>query len=253
MKRTAKMFAILGVFVLVVSASSVWAAGEDITVAYVTNGPYEFWTYAHAGCLKAEKDFGIKVEFYKPAMAQAEEQKRFIETMLAKKVQGLAISVIDPDNQTPFLNEVAGRIPVVMFDSDAPASDRRAYIGMSNYAAGRIAGEAIKHELPDGGELVIFVGRLDAQNAIERRQGIIDELQGKPYQAQYPGEMTPSGKVECGSWTILDTRTDGGDESRAKANAEDILVKYSERMAATRVVPRPMPKISWSNILKWTS
>jgi ribose transport system substrate-binding protein len=228
MNKATKLLAVFGVFLLLVGVSSGLAIAKQVTIAYVTNGPYEFWTYAHAGCLKAEKDLGVKVEFYKPAMAQAEEQKRFIETMLAKKVDGLAISVIDPDNQTPFLNEVAAEIPIVMFDSDAPTSNRRAYIGMSNYAAGRIAGEAIKHELPDGGELVIFVGRLDAQNAIERRQGIIDELQGKPYQAQYPGQMTPQGKVECGNWIILDTRTDGGDESRAKANAEDILVKYSE-------------------------
>jgi ribose transport system substrate-binding protein len=209
---------------LLIGLTSVW--GAETTVAYVTNGPYEFWTYAHAGCLKAQKDLGVKVEFYKPAQAQAEEQKRFIETQLAKGANGLAISVIDPDNQTPFMNEVAATIPVVMFDSDAPKSNRMAYIGMSNYAAGRMAGQAIQHELPDGGELVIFVGRLDAQNAVERRQGIIDELQGKPSAAQYPGQMTPSGKVECGKWTILDTRTDGGDESRAKANAEDILVKY---------------------------
>ncbi len=228
MKKTIKAIAVVGMVLLFVSLNPVGAAAKDITVAYVSNGPYEFWTYAHAGCLTAERQFGVKVEFYKPAMAQAEEQKRFIETQLAKNVDGLAISVIDPDNQTPFLNEVAAQIPVVMFDSDAPASNRRAYIGMSNYAAGRMAGKAIQHEIPDGGKLVIFVGRLDAQNAIERRQGIIDELQGKPYQANYPGKMTPQGRVDCGKWTILDTRTDGGDESRAKANAEDILVKYPD-------------------------
>jgi ribose transport system substrate-binding protein len=116
-----------------------------------------------------------------------------------------------------------------MFDSDAPKSDRLAYIGMSNYAAGRMAGKAIKEQLPDGGKFVIFVGRLDAQNAVERRQGIIDELQGKPYADQYPGEMTPAEpNIECGKWLLLDTRTDGGDESRAKGNAEDILVKYPD-------------------------
>jgi len=214
-----------------VSLGSVCAAEEEkqITVAYVSNGPYTFWTYAHAGCIMAERQFGIKVEFFKPPNAMAEEQIRFIEAMLAKGVDGLAISVIDPVNMTPFLNKVAAEIPIVMFDSDAPESDRKAYIGMSNYAAGRIAGEAIKHELPDGGDLVIIVGRLDAQNAVERRQGIIDELQGKPYYAQYPGEMTPQGtNIKCDKWVILDTRTDGGDESRCKANVEDMLVKYPD-------------------------
>jgi ribose transport system substrate-binding protein len=153
----------------------------------------------------------------------------YIESMLAKGVDGIAISVIDPDNMTPFMNEVAAQVPLVMFDSDAPKSDRLAYIGMSNYAAGRMAGQAIKEQLPDGGEFVIFVGRLDAQNAVERRQGIIDELQGKPYTDQYPGEMSAAEpNIQCDKWLVLDTRTDGGDESRAKGNAEDMLVKYPE-------------------------
>ena len=37
-----------------------------------------------------------------------------------------------------------------MFDSDAPKSNRKAYIGMSNYAAGRLAGEKIMEQLPNG-------------------------------------------------------------------------------------------------------
>jgi ribose transport system substrate-binding protein len=224
-----KVFAallLLGVGFLFVSPQ---ATAQDVTIAYVTNGPYTFWTYAHAGCLTAEKELGVKVEFYKPPSAQLEEQKRFIETMLAKGIKGIAISVIDPDNMTPFMNEVAAQVPLVMFDSDAPKSNRSAYIGMSNYAAGRMAGKAIKEQLPDGGKFVVFVGRLDAQNAVERRQGIIDELQGKPYADQYPGEMTPAGTdIQCDKWLLLDTRTDGGDESHAKANAEDSLVKYPD-------------------------
>ena len=87
-----------------VSLGSVCAAEEEkqITVAYVSNGPYTFWTYAHAGCIMAERQFGIKVEFFKPPNAMAEEQIRFVEAMLAKGVDGLAISVIDPVNMTPF-------------------------------------------------------------------------------------------------------------------------------------------------------
>ncbi|HVP17606.1 MAG TPA: sugar-binding protein [Spirochaetia bacterium] len=225
MNTPRKVVAMLATLFLLTAAFA-WSQGQPITIAYVSNGPYTFWTYAHAGCLMAEQQFGIKVNFFKPPTATLEEQKRFIETQMAKGVSGLAISVIDPDNMTPFINEICRKIPVVMFDSDAPKSNRLAYIGMSNYAAGRLAGQKIKEQLPAGGQLVIFVGRLDAQNAVERRQGIIDELQGKPYAAQYPGKMTPQGRVDCGTWTILDTRTDGGDESRAKGNVEDILVKY---------------------------
>lgn len=239
MNKAKRSFPILFLLFLLAGIGTMWAEGKQesqatgaekktVNIAFVSNGPYTFWTYAHTGCITAEKEFDVKVQFYKPPSATLEEQKRFIETQIARGIQGLAISVIDPDNMTPFLNEIAKKIPVVCFDSDAPDSNRKAYIGMSNYAAGRLAGQKIKEQLPSGGNIVIFVGRLDAQNAIERRQGIIDELQEKPYAAQYPGQMTPQGKIEAGKWVILDTRTDGGDESRAKGNAEDALVKYPD-------------------------
>ena len=222
------------ILLMLVSMGFMWAgaqaeAEDPVRVAFISNGPYQFWTYAAAGIAQLEKDINIEVEFFKPPQAMLEEQKRFIETMLAKGIDGIAISVIDPDNMTPFLNEVGDQVPLVMFDSDAPDSNRLAYVGMGNYAAGRMAGETIKELLPDGGDFIIIVGRLDAQNAIERRQGIIDELQGLPYQSSYPGKMTPTeANIKCGKWTLVDTRTDGGDESRAKSNAEDMLIKYPD-------------------------
>nr|MBA3352413.1 substrate-binding domain-containing protein [Blastocatellia bacterium] len=61
-------------------------------------------------------------------------------------------------------------------------SKRLAYVGTNNYKAGREAGKLIKEVIPQGGKIALFVGRMDAQNAIDRRQGIIDELSGKPPQ-----------------------------------------------------------------------
>ena len=224
-----RFFVGLTILLMLVSIGSQVKAEDPVKVAFISNGPYTFWTYAAAGIAQVEEDYNMEVEFFKPPNGLPEEQKRFIETMVAKGIDAIAISVTDPDNMTPFLNEVMEQVPMVMFDSDAPDSNRLAYVGMSNYAAGRMAGEAIKELLPDGGTFVVIVGRLDAQNAIERRQGIIDELRGLPYQTSYPGEMTPAKpNIECGQWTLVDTRTDGGDESRAKGNAEDVLIKYPD-------------------------
>ena len=150
MKAGKILLATFIVFFLIIGFSTVGAAKDKLEFAFVTNGPYTFWTFAHAGVLKAEKDYNVKVHFYKPPSGAPEEQKRFIETMLAKKIDGLAWCVVDPDNMTPFLNQVAKRIPVITFDSDAIESDRLAYVGMSSYAAGRMCGKGIMHELPDG-------------------------------------------------------------------------------------------------------
>ena len=52
-------------------------------------------------------------------------------------------------------------------DSDAATSKRAFYVGTNNVDAGRQAGELIKKAIPQGGKIMIFVGKRDAQNAKE--------------------------------------------------------------------------------------
>jgi ribose transport system substrate-binding protein len=85
-------------------------------------------------------------------------------------VTGLAISPINPENQAELLDQVGATKHYITHDSDAPKTNRLAYIGMENYQAGRLAGELIKEAMPDGGTVMIFVGRLGQLNAEQRRQ-----------------------------------------------------------------------------------
>ena len=175
--------------------------------AFVVNTPSSFWTFAEAGVRRAEAELGVEVDFRMPQTGSVDEQQRILEDLLAREVDGIAISPIDPENMTALLDQVAARTLLVTHDSDAPASRRLAYVGTDNVAAGRAAGAEILKALPEGGEIVLFVGRLDAQNARERKQGIEEALAGSAV-------------------TILDTRLDQGDQARAQENAEAMLVAH---------------------------
>ena len=83
------------------------------------------------------------------------------------------------------------------------------YIGTDNKAAGLQAASEIRKALPQGGKMMAFVGTMDADNARERVDGIKEGLQGSNIQ-------------------IVDIRTDGGDFAKAKANMENVLVKYPD-------------------------
>jgi len=147
--------------------------------AFVSNNFSPFWIIAQKGLEKAKEDFGIDVEFRAPRSGKLDEQRRILEDLLAQGVDGIAVSPIDPEALNDLLNQAAARIPLICHDSDAPKSSRLCYIGTDNYKAGREAGLAMKEALgPEGGKVAIFVGRLDAQNAQERRQGFLDEIQG---------------------------------------------------------------------------
>ena len=199
---------------------------EKSDFAYVTNGVDPFWDLCAAGVRIAEKEFGVKCEVHMPTKGVV-DQKRILEAMVANGVKGIAVSPVDPDNQTGHLNEIAQVTKLITHDADAPESDRMVYIGTDNYKAGRALGQLVKEAIPDGGEVMIFVGRLEQLNARQRRQGVIDELLNRGHQTLGQVKFDEVAKEFKGDkYTILDTRTDNFDKAKAKANAEDAITKY---------------------------
>jgi len=181
-------------------------AGGKHKLAFVTNNASDFWVIARKGTEKAAKENpNIEVQFTIPADGTAAEQQRLVDDLLARGIHGIAISPVDPANQTQMLNRVASQTLVVTQDSDAPNSNRVCYVGTDNVAAGRQAGELLKEALPNGGKIMVFVGVLDAENARQRYQGLKEALAGS-------------------NISIIDVRTDNTDRVRAKANAADTLV-----------------------------
>lgn len=194
-------------------------------VAFVSNGVASFWTIAAAGVKAAGEKTGVTTETLMPVEGIS-DQKRIIEDLLTRGIDGIAVSPIDPVNQTDLLNRAAQRTKLVTADSDAPDSNRAVYIGMDNYQAGRLCGDLVREAMPNGGTVMLFIGRLEQDNAKRRRQGVIDAILGRP---SNPGNFDPpSGVIEGNGFKILGTLTDQFDRAKGKANAEDALAKYPD-------------------------
>jgi ribose transport system substrate-binding protein len=182
--------------------------------AFVTNNSTDFWNIGEKGLRKAERDFGIKVEMFRPLKGEVADQQRFLEDIMVQSFDGVAISPINPDAMTGIFERVAAKMPLVTADSDAPKSPRKVYVGTNNVEAGHVAGNtaiaALKAANVTKGKVALFVGRIDMQNAIERKKGI-DETLGK----------TPG--IE-----ILPVFLDHTDRALAKKNVEDALARYPD-------------------------
>ena len=186
------------------------AMGKKVKLAFVSNNSATFWTIARSGCDAAKAELGnVDFDFRIPSTGSAAEQQQILDDLVAKGIDGIAVSCIDPKNQTDFLNKIAAQTLLICVDSDAAASKRVCYIGTDNFSAGVEAGKLIKEALPNGGKIMVFVGYADAQNSKDRFGGIKKALEGS--------------KVE-----VIDLRTDDTDVVRAQKNAEDTLVKYPD-------------------------
>jgi ribose transport system substrate-binding protein len=199
----------LGMLISGCSKKEAGPAGKT-KLAFVTNNTANFWVFSRRGCEKAIGEMpDFEVDFKLASDPTPAGQRRIIDDLLVRGVKGIAISPVDPLNQKPFIDELASKIAVVTCDSDIPGSRRKCYIGTDNVEAGRQAGKMIKEVLPQGGKIMLFVGKQDTQNAKERIQGIQEAIAGTKIQ-------------------IIDVRTDNVDQVRAKANVAEALVAHPD-------------------------
>ena len=186
------------------------AAAEKPALAFVVNAASDFWKLAEAGVKKAQKELpGYDLQFRYPAQGTAALQNALMDDLVASGVDAIMISSVDPKTSIGAFNRIAKQVPLFTTDSDAPDSNRIAYLGSSNTAAGVQAGEIAVKAMPQGGKCMGFVGFLDADNARERIAGFRQAVSGKGIE-------------------LIDVRGDDVDFARARSNVDDVLVANPE-------------------------
>jgi ribose transport system substrate-binding protein len=201
-----KRLYLTGIAAAVALAFAAGAAAQDKKeLVFVVNGASDFWKLAEAGVKKAQGELpDYDLQFKYPEQAAAAIQQRLMDDLVAAGVDAIMVSAVDPKTSTEALNRIGSQVPLFTTDSDAPDSNRIAYIGSSNTDAGKQAGEIALKAMPDGGQCIGFVGLPGADNARERIEGMKATLAGS--------------KVE-----LIDVRGDDIDQTRAKRNVEDAL------------------------------
>jgi ribose transport system substrate-binding protein len=181
------------------------AQDEKKQLAFVVNAASDFWKLAEAGVSKAQEELpNYELMFRYPAQGTAALQNALMDDLVAAGVDAIMISSVDPKTSTDAFNRIAAQVPLFTTDSDAPPSDRIAYIGSSNTDAGVQAGEIAVKALPDGGKCMGFVGFIGADNAVERIDGFKKAVEGKGIE-------------------LVDVRADDVDFARARSNVDDVL------------------------------
>lgn len=186
------------------------AAQEKKQLAFVVNAASDFWKLAEAGVNKAQDELpNYELQFKYPAQGTAALQNALMDDLAAAGTDAIMISSVDPKTSIDAFNRIAAQVPLFTTDSDAPDSNRIAYLGSSNTLAGVQAGEIAVKALPNGGKCMGFVGFLGADNARERIAGFKQAVEGKGIE-------------------LVDTRGDDVDFARARSNVDDVLAANPE-------------------------
>lgn len=159
--------------------------GGDIDEKYVMvtfQSGSEYWKRALKGFEDAAGALNVSVEYRGATQYDVHEQITVLEQVIAQKPDGIAISAIEANKITPTINKaIKAGIPVVLFDSGAPASKAPTFIGTDNYNAGVIGAQEMASLLDNKGKvgIVTLPNQLNHQ---QRVRGFTDTIE-----KDYPG------------------------------------------------------------------
>ena len=204
------------------SGTSGGPGSDKPKVAVVTNCTAEFWSICEAGAKKAAQDHDVEVIFRQPKSNTVTDQMEIVETVKRLGVKGLAVSVINPKEQTPDLSRIASEVNLITMDNDAKDCGRLCYVGIDNYLAGKAVGRLVKKAIPDGGTIAVFIGNTTSANSKDRIAGVLDEISGEDHRKEiWDGKF----QEKYGKYTLF-RRSPIEDETKedvAQNNAKDVL------------------------------
>ena len=189
-------------------AASVAAAatlGSTRSVAADSKGHYgmvvflkgsEFFNWAYAGFQDAAATVGATTELQGPADWDASAESKAVDQLVAKGVQGIAVTAGDADTLVASIDaSMKAKVPILTFDSDSPKSTRLLFVGTNNYNAGYAAGLAVAKLL--GNKARVGVSRIPGLDSINHRvAGFTDALKKEAPEAQMVTEVNDEGDLQ---------------------------------------------------------
>ncbi len=112
----------------------------------------------------------------------AQQQLDVIDELLEAGVQGIALSPAEDERIRARIQELSGRMPVVTFNSDLPDSGRLCYVGVDNFACGRMSAGLMDLLLAGHGEVLLVAGQENNWSHQQRVDGFQTEAA-----ANFPG------------------------------------------------------------------
>lgn len=112
----------------------------------------------------------------------AQQQLDVIDELLEAGVQGIALSPAEDERIRARIQELSGRMPVVTFNSDLPDSGRLCYVGVDNFACGRMSAGLMDLLLAGHGEVLLVAGQENNWSHQQR----VDDFQTEAA-ANFPG------------------------------------------------------------------
>jgi len=180
-----KKIVIFASVLLGMSLSISSAQAEDLRIALVVKAlGIGFFEAAAKGAEEAAEELGgVEVIYTGPTDTTAEGQIEVINSLIAQKVDAIAISANDQDALVPALKKAMSRgITVISWDSGVAQEGRAMHLNpSSNSLIGNMIVKMAADHLPDGGDVAVLSASATATNQniwIEEMNKVLGNYEG---------------------------------------------------------------------------
>ncbi len=188
------------------------------TIAVVPKGTtHEFWKSVHAGGAKAAKELGVDITWKGPLKEDdLKAQIDVVQSFIAQGVSGIVLAPLNDKGLTGAVKQaVEAKIPVVIFDSDLQGSDHKSFVATDNFAAGKIAGDAMAKLLGSKGKVIVLRYQEGSASTEKRENGFLEAIKAHSgievvSSNQYAGPTTDSASSASENLLGAKSAADGG-------------------------------------------
>lgn len=171
--------------------------GKEKIFVMIPKGVHPYYEPCYEGFKDAGAKYGVKTEYLAAKSLEVPLQVEMIENVIARHVDGIAISALDDQGLVPAIDAAfkAG-IKVLTFDAPAPSSKALTYIGTMNEAAGYAGAEELIKLMNGEGEIAVIQGGLGAPNLNDRFKGFERCLKEKAPNIKIVAREDEQGKID---------------------------------------------------------
>jgi ribose transport system substrate-binding protein len=189
----------LGAVSTATSVSAEEAGGKKLTIAVIPKGTtHEFWKSIHAGAVKASRELGVEIIWKGPLKEDDREQQiKVVENFIARRVDGIVLAPLDDKALAPVVHSaVAGKIPVVIIDSDLKSEDFASFVATDNYKGGVLGARRLGALLGGKGKVLMMRYAEGSASTNQREAGFLDTIK-----KEFPGIEVVSSNQYGGATT----------------------------------------------------
>ncbi len=171
--------------------------GKQKLFVMIPKGVHPYYEPCYEGFKDAGAKYGVKTEYLAAKAFEVPQEVEIIENVIARHVDGIAISALDDQGLVPAIEEATkAGIKVITFDAPAPSSKALTYIGTMNEAAGYSGAEELIKIMNGEGEVAVLQGGLGAPNLNDRFKGFERCLKEKAPNIKIVAREDEQGKID---------------------------------------------------------